>query len=286
MEMGHPPAPGPHPKGLRNLTGRTVAPSKAVIPRAPRRSPRGASTERPSISPPPGGRVPVLASHPDMRSPVDPPGRMSSRRSHAGSPQGFLTRRNLISSRVWLTNAIDRIVKESHPTPVLRSSSWLGSKTGIGLLAPLVITRRHRPESGAFQQLTPAVFSHRFHSRGKSNITPEIARVNSPLRNFPEFRTIAPVLSPSAHHNSLGCNRFCRCFFAWSRPPGKADEISQRAPSSDIRHGGPNSAGIRNQSICPAQTCPPRPPTSIVLPVIEPGGPPAHDAPPGKVSLT
>jgi len=51
------------------------------------------------------------ASHPDMRS-GGPPPRMSSRCPHAGFPQGFLTRRNLISSRVWLTNAIDRIVKE------------------------------------------------------------------------------------------------------------------------------------------------------------------------------
>ena len=49
-----------------------------------------------------------------------PPPRMSSRSPHAGFPQGFLTRRNLISSRVWLTNAIDRIVKEckaDRPSP-------------------------------------------------------------------------------------------------------------------------------------------------------------------------
>jgi hypothetical protein len=117
--------------------------------------------------------VPVLASHPDIRPrwthrdgrPLD--------RSHAGSPQGFLTRRILISSRcVWLTNAIDRIVKESGSTTVLRSSIEAGSEESSIFFASLKSTRRHRPESGAFQQLTPAVFSDRFQSRGKSNTTP------------------------------------------------------------------------------------------------------------------
>jgi hypothetical protein len=91
---------------------------------------------RPSASPPHGGRVPVLASHPDA------PARWTHRkgrpidRSHAGSPQGFLTRRILPSSRcVWLTNAIDRIVKESDPTTVLRSSTELGSQGVVGFLS-------------------------------------------------------------------------------------------------------------------------------------------------------
>jgi hypothetical protein len=82
---------------------------KAVIPMPEERR----TAPQPSVSPPHEGRVPVLACHPDIRLPVDPPGRMSSRGTHAGFPQGFLTRRNLISSRcVWLTNTIDRIVKE------------------------------------------------------------------------------------------------------------------------------------------------------------------------------
>jgi hypothetical protein len=57
--------------------------------------------------------VPVLASRPAAWI----PGTTQVRRfrinySHAGFPQGFINTTNLISSSIWLTNAIDRIVKE------------------------------------------------------------------------------------------------------------------------------------------------------------------------------
>jgi len=57
--------------------------------------------------------VPVLASRPAAWI----PGTTQVRRfrinySHAGFPQGFINTTNLISSSFWLTNAIDRIVKE------------------------------------------------------------------------------------------------------------------------------------------------------------------------------
>jgi hypothetical protein len=109
---------------------------RGVIPMTRGDPPRGRPRSRPSVSPPHEGRVPVLACHPDIRTPVDPPGRMSSRCTHAGSPQGFLTRRNLdylVSFCVWLTNAIDRIVKEAIPAAVLRPGPPPGSQPPSGI---------------------------------------------------------------------------------------------------------------------------------------------------------
>lgn len=91
-----PPAPGPHPKGVeesdwshRHFVMRDPGRRPRLDP--PSRDDRLAAISRELHE----GRVPVLASHPDMRFPVDPPDRMSSRCSHAGFPQGFLTRRIL-----------------------------------------------------------------------------------------------------------------------------------------------------------------------------------------------
>lgn len=64
-----------------------------------------------------------------------PPPRMSSQGPHAGFPQGFLTRRNLISSRFWLTNAIDRIVKESK---AVRPRPWRSGRREKRLSGPSV----------------------------------------------------------------------------------------------------------------------------------------------------
>ena len=119
---------------------------------------------------------------------------MSSRCTHAGSPQGFLTRRNLDVFRlvsVWLTNAIDRIVKEARSDPVLRpTGSWPGSNRERigGVIAPLTITRRCRPVQGAFEQLTPAVVSAiGFVREARAIVPPGIAPVNALDRLFPEF---------------------------------------------------------------------------------------------------
>ena len=78
---GHPPAPGPHPKGLRkndwsHRRSASVAIGRRLRPDPPSRATRA---PLPSVSPPHEGRVPVLASHPDAPIPVDPPGGVSSR---------------------------------------------------------------------------------------------------------------------------------------------------------------------------------------------------------------
>ena len=80
----------------------------AIGPATSAGSPRGPPV---SCHPPPPhreGRVPVLASHPDALIPVDPPGRVSSRRSHAGFPQGFLTRRILTFVSLCLADECHR----------------------------------------------------------------------------------------------------------------------------------------------------------------------------------
>src|SRR5262245_12815145 len=91
-------------------------------------------------------------------------------------------------------------------------------------------TRDHStPSAGviAFQQLTPAGFSHRFHSRGKGNITSRIARVNSPPRNFLEFPADASPSLAAPHRNVFRLRPFRQRSFAWSRPPRVADEESR-----------------------------------------------------------
>lgn len=91
-------------------------------------------------------------------------------RSHAGSPQGFLTRRILPSSRcVWLTNTIDRIVKESGLTRAAHPRMNPGSRRRG--LDPL--PRSHsldaigRCEMPLSNSPRPS-FGHRLCSRGKS----------------------------------------------------------------------------------------------------------------------
>ena len=116
---GDPPAPGPHPKGLRKNTGRTAAPRcdrpTTSIPARPRGATRSADH-------PPHRtheeRVPVLASHPDAssRGPTGPG--CPHNRSHAGFPQGFLTRRILTFVSLCLADECYRpnCQRESTPT--------------------------------------------------------------------------------------------------------------------------------------------------------------------------
>jgi hypothetical protein len=81
--------------------------------------------------------------------------------SHAGFPQGFLTRRILtfVSFYVWLTNAINRIVKEHgaafmeylHPLFCKRVETYLPRAR----LASRTSHRRHRPVQGCFWATQP-----------------------------------------------------------------------------------------------------------------------------------
>ena len=127
------PATGPHPKGLRKNAGRThpslgqgagdpLAQDTSESNESDPGRPRG----EPSAPPP---TKDVCRSLRAIPTPEDlgttQAGRFRNDHSHAGFPQGFMTRRmslrmqagrlhpNLSSSRcVWLTNAINRIVKD------------------------------------------------------------------------------------------------------------------------------------------------------------------------------
>jgi hypothetical protein len=145
----------------------------------------GRPIAQPSAPPPHGGRVPVLASHPDIRSRWTHRDRRPLDRSHAGSPQGFLTRRNLISSRcVWLTNAIDRIVKESGTAFPGHTGSTPGSRKSPES------SPRSRPLDAIGRSQVPLgnsprpSFGHRFRSRGKGYYTGRDFRVKSPSDFF------------------------------------------------------------------------------------------------------
>ena len=86
-------------------------------------------------------------------------GRYRIDHSHAGFPQGLLTRRfssYLVS--YWLTNAIDRIVKET-PTRRTEDCTRNTSTTSHDLRRRCfaLIHRRHRPVQCHIEQLAPAV---------------------------------------------------------------------------------------------------------------------------------
>jgi hypothetical protein len=105
--------------------------------------------KRTGIHPSPEKRVPVLCE--PSRRLIDPGttqvGRYRIDHSHAGFPQGSLTRRfstYLVS--YWLTNAIDRIVKETplHRTGMAPEIPARFRTTCLGLVS-LLFHRRHRP---------------------------------------------------------------------------------------------------------------------------------------------
>ena len=211
-EAAHPPAPGPHPKGVeesdwshrRSVSGRDP---DGVRPDPPRGGPsfttiRLAAPRRTSAGP---------ACHPDIRSPVDPPGRMSSRRTHAGFPQGFLTRRNLtyfvslcLADECYRPNC-QRI--ESAPGSTCGLSA--GFEPGTRNRAPLTITRRCRPVQGAFEQLTPAVVSAIGFVREAKAIVPEKSpRSTTHPGNSLEIRATASVPTPDGTPQLLGKSTF------------------------------------------------------------------------------
>src|SRR5262249_37723695 len=142
-----PPAPGPHPKGLRK---KLVAPSFVSMRTGPMTAHPTALADRPgfaAIRP----AAPLKDVCRSLRAIPTFGFRWTHRtacphdRSHAASPQGFLTRRILPSSRcVWLTNAIDRIVKEAGPTDLTRPDQ-AGFAPGVGQFASITFTRRCRP---------------------------------------------------------------------------------------------------------------------------------------------
>jgi hypothetical protein len=124
-------------------------------------------------------RVPVLARPsptPGNRG-TTPAQAFQTDHSHAGFPQGFMTRRILsgyLSLRLWLTNAIDRIVKEPKRRPGMRPDSAL-------CFSP--IHRYHRPVQASRRAARPAVVRRRL-LRSNVNNSPKNSKVNSLARIF------------------------------------------------------------------------------------------------------
>jgi hypothetical protein len=104
--------------------------------------------------------------------------------SHAGYPQGLLTRRfssYLVS--YWLTNAIDRIVKE---TPA--ASQGVTRRAGTTFWPVwrcfALSHRRHRPEQRYIKSSSRRPLASTGYWRGKGNTNAKISKVNTPLRVF------------------------------------------------------------------------------------------------------
>ena len=162
------------PKGLRKNTGRTslfAVPDELPLgnPLTPTRS---VCRSLRAIPPPDD-----LGTTQAGRNRID--------HSHAGFPQGLLTRRfssYLVS--YWLTNAIDRIVKETTPRRT-RDAPELPARPlttcGGGCFA--LIHRRHRPVQGCIIAARPGRRLTMVVSEAKAILTRKAPR-STPLSNF------------------------------------------------------------------------------------------------------
>jgi hypothetical protein len=170
------------PERVEEKTGRTVLPAMGFEPMTARPA---ALAGDPVSCHPPGhtarGRVPVLASHPDIRSPVDPPDRMSSRPLARRLPSRVLDATNLTFVSLCLAD-------ECYRPNCQRIRSQLGfyapaarrvrSPAGphLGELPLDAIGRCEVPLSNSSR---PS-FGHRLRSRGKGQYTGLSAWVKSP----------------------------------------------------------------------------------------------------------